>query len=99
MFVVLLSYKVELEKVREHLEPHLEFLDKYYAQGTFVASGPKIPSTGGVILAKGVSKSQLADILAEDPFYKEGLADYDVTEFTPTKVGQGYEGLQSVISK
>ncbi len=94
MFVVLLSYKVELEKVRAFLDPHLVFLDKYYAQDIFVASGPQIPSTGGVILVKGVTLERLHEIITEDPFYIEDLAEYDVTEFLPTKTGKGYEGFQ-----
>ncbi len=98
MFVVSLSYKVELDKVREHLEPHLQFLDKYYALGKFIASGPKVPSTGGVILVNACTKEQIEKIVTEDPFYIEGLADYTIVEFNPTKVANGYEGLRVISS-
>ncbi len=83
MFVVNLTYTKPLEEIGRHLEAHREFLDRQYADGVFLASGPK---NGGVILASGkVSKRELDSILKLDPFMQYGLATYDVVEFTPAK--------------
>lgn len=94
MFVVSISYKVDLSEVDKLVPEHITFLEKFYEQGNFLASGPKVPRTGGVILAKAESKSELRNILAQDPFYQQGLADYDITEFIPSKHAAGFEGIE-----
>ncbi|MBQ0709753.1 MULTISPECIES: YciI family protein [unclassified Ochrobactrum] len=86
MFVVNLTYIKPLEEIGRHLEAHREFLDRQYADGVFLASGPKNPRDGGVILANGkVSRSELEAIIELDPFWRHQLATYDVIEFTPAK--------------
>lgn len=97
MFVVSLAYKVELSEVDKHISDHVEYLEKYYARGNFIASGRKIPRTGGVILAHAESLEQLNTILQEDPFLKADVASYEVTEFVPSKVGKGFESLETFI--
>ena len=93
MFVVSLTYKVELSEVDKHIGDHIAYLEKYYVEGNFIASGRKVPRTGGVILAHAESRGKLNAILQEDPFYKADLASYEVTEFVPSKVGQDFESL------
>lgn len=93
MFVVSLVYKVEMALVDEHIPAHVAFLDKHYEQGHFLVSGRKVPRVGGVILAKADSKEALQVILSEDPFYQHGLADYEITEFVPSKVAAGLESF------
>jgi len=85
MIFIELSYKVPLEQIDAHLQAHTSFLEKYYATGTFIASGRKIPRDGGVILATGIDKEQATILIKEDPFYQYRLADYKITEFAVTK--------------
>jgi uncharacterized protein YciI len=85
MIIIELSYKVPLEQIDAYLQAHTSFLEKYYAAGTFIASGRKIPRDGGVILATDIDKEQAAMLIKEDPFYQNGLADYKITEFAVTK--------------
>ena len=85
MFIVELTYKVELEKVDQFLNEHIAFLNEQYELGNFIASGRKVPRTGGIILSKVESKSELEKIIERDPFKINGLADYDLTEFIPSK--------------
>jgi uncharacterized protein YciI len=93
MFIVLLHYIQLLTAIEAHLEAHRRFLDYHYATGRFLTSGPQIPRTGGVILVKAASRKELDDVLAEDPFYDEQVASYQVIEFEPTKFGAGVEML------
>jgi uncharacterized protein YciI len=93
MFVVSISYTVELSEVDPHIEAHIAYLEKYYAAGSFIASGRKVPRTGGVILAQAESKIALERILQEDPFSQANIARYEITEFIPTKVAEGLEVL------
>lgn len=85
MFIINLTYKVELEKVDQFLNEHIEFLNEQYELENFIASGRKVPRTGGIILSKVASKSELEKIIEKDPFKINGLADYDLTEFIPSK--------------
>jgi len=85
MFIIELEYLCSLEKIDQHLKAHRDFLETYYQKGTFLASGPKIPRTGGVIIAFGSDKGALENILKQDPFAKEGIARYSITEFSPVK--------------
>ncbi|ELS8948190.1 YciI family protein [Vibrio fluvialis] len=85
MFVVSLTYLVDLAAVEPHLADHIDYLDRYYASGHFLVSGRKEPRTGGVILAQAESRADLDAVLAQDPFFVHGLAAYDVTEFVASK--------------
>ena len=62
MFIVELTYIVPLETMDAHMAEHVKFLRKYYAQNMFVASGRKVPRTGGIILALAESREQLDEI-------------------------------------
>ncbi|WP_433795621.1 YciI family protein [Actinoplanes sp. CA-252034] len=93
MFVIILTYRVGLEKIDAVLQDHVAWLDQQYADGVFLASGRRIPRVGGVILAKDVTPAELEERLDLDPFRRHGLADYAVTEFIPSRTAQGFESL------
>ncbi|WP_042363683.1 YciI family protein [Streptacidiphilus neutrinimicus] len=88
MFVVTLSYTAPIEQVDALLLDHRAWLDEQYANGVLLASGAKVPRTGGVLLAGGLDRGTLDQVLAEDPFAKGGVAQYDVVEFTATKTAE-----------
>lgn len=88
MFVLILTYKAPIEKVIELLGEHNAYLDKHYATGRFVASGPQVPRIGGVILCKADSREEVETIIKEDPF--NAVADYQIIEF---EVNKSIEGL------
>lgn len=81
MFVIELVYKADLKQIDAHMTAHVKFLKKYYADGTFLASGRKIPRDGGIILAAGKTRHEIETLIEEDPFHKHGLADFRVIEF------------------
>ncbi len=94
MFIVLLNYVKSLDEVDRLVEAHVAYLDEQYAQGRFIASGRKVPRTGGVILSRMESREALEAVLAKDPFAEHGVASYEIVEFVPSKVLPGYENLQ-----
>ncbi len=94
MFFISLNYKAQLEEVDKHLDAHVAYLKHEYANGHFIASGRKIPRTGGVILSNVKTKNELEVILVKDPFYKAGIAEYEITEFIPSMVAEGFEKLK-----
>lgn len=85
MFIVMLTYQAPLTEIDKYLRDHREFLDYYYKQGLFLASGPLKPRTGGIIIALTEDKQALEAILQQDPFYLAELSTYQLYEFTPVK--------------
>ncbi|MBB5018694.1 uncharacterized protein YciI [Chitinivorax tropicus] len=94
MFLITLTYRVPLTAVDAALPAHIDYLQQQYAAGVFLASGRRTPRTGGVILATAADRQTLNATLAADPFYQQGIADYDVIEFTPTMTAPGLEKLK-----
>lgn len=84
LFVVDLHYQVPLEEVEPQIEAHKAFLKDHYAAGRFLASGAKVPRTGGVIIAVAETKAEVETIIREDPFHSHGIARYTITEFLPS---------------
>ncbi|WP_237275748.1 YciI family protein [Tenacibaculum ovolyticum] len=85
MFIINITYKTELEKVNQFLNEHIKFLDEQYKLGNFLASGRKVPRTGGIILSKINNKPVLERIIKRDPFSINKLANYELIEFIPSK--------------
>lgn len=84
MFIAILTYKKPLSEVDKYLQAHRDYLAEHYATGDLIMSGPRTPREGGVIMIKAVGREAVDDILSQDPFNINGIADYLVVEFTPT---------------
>nr|WP_319570181.1 YciI family protein [uncultured Draconibacterium sp.] len=88
MFIISLTYKEALERIDQELESHVQYLKKQYSLGNFIASGRKVPRTGGVIISQVKDKIELERIIQNDPFYINKLADYEITEFIPSMTSE-----------
>ncbi|MEI9917392.1 MAG: YciI family protein [Bacteroidota bacterium] len=86
MFVVDLQYIAPLEKIDAIMGDHMKFLRKYYKLNAFIASGRKVPRTGGIILVLAKSLEEVEKIINEDPFVINKLAEYKITEFRTSQV-------------
>lgn len=93
MFMAILSYIRPLEDIDALIPAHVRFLDRHYASGLFVASGRLVPRTGGVILISGGDREQVLQVLEQDPFKQQGVATYDLLEFSPTKLQAGFDAF------
>ncbi|MGG5208543.1 YciI family protein [Chryseobacterium sp. MIQD13] len=91
MFIISLTYKTSLENVEHFIPEHNDFLEKNYTSGNFIASGRKEPRTGGIIIADAGSKEEVEEIITKDPFYIHQIADYDITEFIPSKYNEHFK--------
>lgn len=96
MFVIDLHYIVPLEKLDSHMTEHVKFLKKYYDKDIFLASGRKVPRTGGIILALANSKAEIEKIIEEDPFYTHKLAEFTITEFLTS---QSHPDMKKILKK
>jgi uncharacterized protein YciI len=93
MFIISTSFKKPIEEVERFLPGHIAYLDKYHASGMYIFSGRKNPRTGGCILAKVPDRESVLNAIKEDPFYQEGIADYEITEFFPTKYIEAFRPI------
>ncbi|PDT16714.1 GTP cyclohydrolase [Rhizobium sp. J15] len=93
MFILSLTYVKPNEEADRHMEPHMAWVKEGYAKGWFLASGRKVPRTGGAILAIG-DRAEIEAYVAADPFIIHGVAEYDITELAVTTTAEGLEILK-----
>ena len=93
MFLFNLTYQKPLEEIDRLLPAHLAFLEEFYARGKFLCSGRKEPRNGGVILCHCESLAEAEEIRRQDPFFYEGAAAYEIIQFQPTKMSEGFRTL------
>lgn len=94
MYVVYLTYFRPVEEVEALLEPHIQWLDRYFDADVFIAAGRKDPRTGGMVLVKDIDRARLDTILAEDPFV--AVANYDVTKINVTRAAEAFAVLKGI---
>lgn len=81
LYVILLTYVRPAEEINAHLEEHRAYLRRAYAESRFIVSGPRVPASGGVILARASSEADARALTQEDPFSQLGLATYEIIPF------------------
>ena len=91
MYLLMLNYIAPIEKIDNILADHKIFLEKYYSMKKFICSGKRNPRTGGIILCNAGSLNEVNNIIKEDPFKRNGVVEYEVIEFIPTKHAEGFE--------
>ncbi|TDL31702.1 YciI family protein [Arthrobacter nitrophenolicus] len=92
MYVVSLTYRVPQDIVDFHNDAHISWLQQAFDDGVFIAAGRKVPRTGGLLLSRA-DRATLDASLAQDPFYTNGVADFEVVEFHAGRVAPGFENL------
>ena len=80
VYTIILTYKVPVERIMETVPAHRALLETYYENGKILFSGMQCSKEGGVIIMKG-SEQEVEELIQNDPFNREGLADYATTVF------------------
>ncbi|MCZ4271064.1 YciI family protein [Maritalea porphyrae] len=80
-FVVDLEYLVPLEQIEPYMDGHMDYIVRGRDLGLFVSWGPKVPRTGGVIIAQSETRAELEAFCNTDPFVVEGVSKMAITEF------------------
>jgi uncharacterized protein YciI len=94
MYIIMLTYKKPLAEIDRCLAEHRQFLARHYAAGHFLFSGRQEPRVGGVILAKAQDRAEVERIVCEDPFHREGIADYEIIEFVASMTAEALTGFK-----
>jgi Uncharacterized protein conserved in bacteria len=91
MFILSLTYVKPLGEIDKNLLGHRAYLDKYYNAKKFICSGRKNPRNGGIILCNASDQDEVKNIIKEDPFFINKVAEYEIIEFEPTKFAPGFD--------
>ena len=94
MFIISLNYIKSLEEIDSFLDEHVIFLKKQYKENNFIASGRKVPRTGGIILSKLDNIEDLEKVLNQDPFKINNIAHYEIQEFVPSMTSVEFINLK-----
>ncbi|ASV05802.1 GTP cyclohydrolase [Leptospira interrogans serovar Canicola] len=90
-FIIVLRYLVSIETVDKHITAHREYLSQGYEQKILLASGPQEPRTGGNFIARAKSRNEMVSFCRQDPFYSNGVAEYQILEWNPVKFQKEFE--------
>jgi uncharacterized protein YciI len=90
MFLLLSRYTRPVDEIDRILPKHRAFLDRCYNSGLFIVSGPQDPRIGGVILTRDATRAEIDAALAEDPFVREGVSEYEIIEFKATRKAEWF---------
>jgi uncharacterized protein YciI len=90
---VALKYTAPLERILQTVDRHRAYLRELYGQGKLVASGPFVPREGGGLLLRINDPSEIAVLLAKDPYHLENLCTDTIYVWDP---GVGREDLDSL---
>ena len=93
LLILDITYTQGAEAVDPYLEAHRQYLIRHYEDGKFLASGRKNPRTGGIIIAVG-KRDEISEVVTEDLFVVNGVAEYVITEFLPTMTSPHLENYR-----
>jgi uncharacterized protein YciI len=74
------------QRAAELVAAHRQFLQRGYDDGRFLLSGPSVPPTGGILIARAKSIDDLNNFLADEPYSKAKVMRFSkITEFDPVQ--------------
>ena len=82
ILIAVLEYTKSLEEVDALLPEHRRYLQSLFDQNKLLICGKLQPRTGGVIIAKNISREEFEKILRGDPFNK--VSKHTIIEFIPS---------------
>ncbi len=84
-YIIEVIYTAPIEQIEAATPDHRVFLDSGYARSILLLSGPQIPRTGGMLVARAESLEAMEAFTHEDPFFQRNLARYRIVEVNPLK--------------
>lgn len=83
MFIAILKYTRPIAEIDALLHKHREHLQRFLDEGKLLIAGKLQPRTGGVIIAKNISRDKFEQFLRDDPFAQAKVSEYQIIEFIP----------------
>ncbi|WP_425446767.1 YciI family protein [Dethiothermospora halolimnae] len=72
---------VDLKKDKEHLDIHIDYLNKNIEAGNIFAKGPFTDHSGGLVIYKANSFEEAKELVENDPAIKHGTRRYTLKEW------------------
>jgi len=94
--LILIRYRAPMDVIEANTEAHRAWLRELKANGTLIASGPFVPRTGGALVMRVPDDNAGAALDAVrdgDPFFKLGLANYELLQWNPVIGREGLDAL------
>ena len=88
-FIIEINYKIPAEEMIEIVAEHRQFLQGGYERRLLLFSGPRLPRTGGIVIARAESLEEIHAFFQNDPYHLHDMAEHRFTEFEPVKL-QGF---------
>jgi len=85
VYLMISTYLRPLDEVDGARDEHLAFLAELEERGLVVSAGRQDPPNGGVILFAVDTEAAALELIAGDPYVKQGLASYQATGWKPTR--------------
>lgn len=82
-YIVEIIYRAPMERIEQTVAAHRQYLQTGFDSGVLLCSGPQLPRSGGILVARATSREELERFIANDPYKLEQVADYRVIEFQP----------------
>lgn len=95
LFIIEVDYTASLEVIDSIVGEHRAYLAKGYEQGFLLASGPRNPKTGGIIIGRFPSLESVQEFTKNDPYNLKNAASYNIIEFTPVLHNDAINGFCS----
>lgn len=80
-FIIDLEYIAPIEEIEKHLDTHMDYIHDGRDKGMFISWGPKVPRTGGMIIAQADDIAEIEAFCKTDPFIVHGVSKMTITEF------------------
>lgn len=93
MYVLVVNIIADQETVEIHAERHRNWVKQCLQQGLFIAAGARTDQRGGVILAKARNTESLKQLINEDIYVQENIAEYKIITIDCKFTAPGYENL------
>src|SRR5260370_40873176 len=98
MYILFINPTKSPEELAPVFPAHSEFLNSYVKTGKFILTGGLTARPAGVVLANVNTEEELKALLAEDPFVREQVAEYQVIEFEPSRYHGRFPSLISPLA-
>jgi uncharacterized protein YciI len=84
--IAIIRYRRPLEEVILHQDAHRAYLRGLKDKGVVIASGPMNPRFGGLVLLRVPEgdAAALDSVRDGDPFFQNGVAQYELIGWAPT---------------
>lgn len=85
MYLMISTYLAPADEVDQARPAHLAFVDELERAGVLVAAGRQVPPVGGILLLDVDTEARAHELLTDDPYVRQGLAEYTATGWQPTR--------------